>query len=124
MISPYNNHLLKPRRKELRTNQTEAERKLWFYLRNKKLNNLKFFRQYSVGGYILDFYSPKVRLAIELDGEDHKKDESIQYDKTRSGYLKNFDIQVIRFWNKEAEEDIERVIQQIINKITPSIPLT
>jgi len=63
-----NNPKLKTRRKKLRQNQTEAEKLLWSQLRNKRFYGVKFFRQYSIGHYILDFYSPAFRLAIELDG--------------------------------------------------------
>lgn len=89
---------------------------MWIYLRNKRLNGLKFFRQYSVGGYILDFYCPKIRLAIELDGSQHGESESVIYDKTRDEYLSLLDIKVIRFWNKEVIENINEVLTKIKQK--------
>ena len=61
----------KTRRRSLRKSSTDAERKLWSKLRNKQLAGLKFFRQYSVGPYILDFYCPTLRLDIEADGGQH-----------------------------------------------------
>jgi very-short-patch-repair endonuclease len=67
----YNKLILKPRRRELRQSTTPAEIKIWNIIRNRKINNLKFIRQYSVGFYILDFYCPKIRLAIEIDGGQH-----------------------------------------------------
>ena len=64
----YNKTGIKERRRELRKNQTDVERLLWKQIRNKNFFGLKFFRQYSVGAYIVDFYCPKLKLAIELDG--------------------------------------------------------
>ena len=62
----YNNPDLKKRRRDLRRNATEAEKRLWQRLKNKQMRGVRFLRQYSVGSYILDFYSPKKRLAIGL----------------------------------------------------------
>ena len=63
-----NNKILKERRRELRRNQTPAEKIVWTFLRSRHLSCLRFVRQYSLGPYILDFYCPKLKLAIELDG--------------------------------------------------------
>ena len=64
----YNDPSLKSTRRKLRNNQTNVERLLWNHLKNKQFYGLKFYRQYSIGKYILDFYSPELELAIELDG--------------------------------------------------------
>ncbi len=87
---------------------------MWQKIRDRKVNNLKFHRQYSVGPYILDFFCPQVRLAIELDGEQHK--DAIVYDKERESFLKNSDIKTIRFWNNEVFGDIEKVLDIIKRK--------
>ncbi|MFA4818914.1 MAG: DUF559 domain-containing protein [Patescibacteria group bacterium] len=68
MKNIYNNSILKKTRRILRKNQTTAEKIIWSKLRNKQVNNLKFYRQYSVSKYALDFYCPVARLAIEIDG--------------------------------------------------------
>jgi very-short-patch-repair endonuclease len=109
--------LLRGRRKELRAKETEAEEKLWLFIKNKEFHGLKFYRQYSVGGYILDFYCPKLRLGIELDGNQHKERETILYDKDREKYLGALSIRVIRFWNNEVINDIEKVLEKIILEI-------
>ena len=75
---------MKKRRQELRRNQTEAEKTLWSYLQNRQLYRMKFFRQYSIGPYFLDFYCPAMRLAVELDGGQHNQCESREYDAVRS----------------------------------------
>lgn len=109
----FNNKSLKNRRKELRTNQTDAEEKLWLFLKNKEFQGLKFFRQYSVGGYILDFYCPKLRIGVELDGSQHNKKEIKDYDKNRERILQASNIKIIRFWNDEVMRDVEKVLEKI-----------
>lgn len=107
----YNDQLQKSRRQELRKNQTKAEEILWQKIRNRQINNLKFTRQYSVGPYILDFFCPQIRFAIELDGEQHK--EAVEYDQERGFFLKDKDVRTIRFWNNEVIDDIENVLKII-----------
>jgi len=85
---------------------------IWGYLRNKQFYGLKFFRQYSVGPYILDFYCPRLRLGVELDGGQHAEEEIREYDMARSEYLRAQEIEVIRFWNNE------------VMKNPPNLPLT
>jgi len=72
----YNHKALRERRRELRNNQTPAEKLLWKYISKEKIKGLKFIRQYSAGPYILDFYCSKIRLAIELDGDSHTDPEA------------------------------------------------
>ena len=113
----YNNKTLKERRQELRNNQTEAEKVLWKYISKNKISGLRFLRQYSAGPYILDFYCPKIRLGIELDGNIHKEKENKIYDKDREKYLKSLDIKVIRFWDNEIFEHLKEVLDKLHNKI-------
>ena len=75
----YNKKALKERRRELRQNSTPAEKILWKLLRDSKLG-AKFRRQYSVGGYVLDFYCPKLKIAIELLGSVHLSKSAKLYD--------------------------------------------
>lgn len=123
MPSIYNKSIFRNRRRDLRTKQTRYEELLWYRLRNNQLDNHHFFRQYSVGPYILDFYCPKLRLAIEVDGDQHADPEAILYDQERELYLTGLDIKTIRFWNKEVMSDIEAVlkrIHEVILILTPS----
>ncbi|MDO8565250.1 MAG: endonuclease domain-containing protein [bacterium] len=101
---------LKERRVELRKNQTPEEALLWQKLRQRKLGP-KFKRQHSVGPYILDFYCPERRLAIELDGFQHVENKG--YDKERSNYLSDLGIKVVRFWNSEVSDNIDFVLSKI-----------
>src|SRR3989344_9347956 len=106
----YNDPKLKPRRKELRRDETPEEKALWDKLRRKNLGH-KFSRQYSAGPYILDFYCPEKRLAIELDGSHHL--ENKDYDVERDEYLLLNDIKVLRFWNREVNVNIDKVLERI-----------
>ena len=117
-----NDPTLKQRRQELRLNQTEAEKTLWVHLRNGKLCGMKFFRQYSVGPYILDFYCPAMKLAIEVDGGQHNQCESREYDGVRSEYLKAQGIYVMRFWNHEVLIDINSILNRIAERINQDNP--
>lgn len=114
----YNDPKLKPRRKELRHNETPEEKMLWDKLRRKNLG-YKFTRQYSVGPYILDFYCVKKRVAIELDGFYHLENKN--YDKERDEYLNMNDIKVLRFWNSQISANMNEVLEKIIKELS-SIP--
>ena len=118
-----NDPALKQRRRELRLNQTEAEKTLWKHLRNRQLYEMKFFRQFSVGPYVLDFYCPQLRLAIELDGGHHTDDDTRAYDAERSIYLLTQRIDVLRFWNHEVLQQTASVLHRIAEKVTPPNPL-
>lgn len=84
--------------------------------------NCKFYRQYSVGRYILDFYCPGVRVAIEIDGGQHNWVENQDLDAERTNYLNVQGINVIRFWNREVTDNLDGVLQKIGEVITPPTP--
>ncbi|MFA6273767.1 MAG: endonuclease domain-containing protein [Candidatus Paceibacterota bacterium] len=113
-----NKSRLLPRRRELRKNQTKQEEILWQYIRNRKLG-VKFKRQYSVGGYVLDFYCPEFKLVIEIDGNQHSKKEEVLYDEERTNFLKILGCNVLRFKNIEIEKNIEKVLSRI-RELKPS----
>ncbi|MFA5070711.1 MAG: endonuclease domain-containing protein [Patescibacteria group bacterium] len=77
-------------RRTLRHNMTEAEVFLWVRLKNRQVLGYKFRRQYSVGYFVIDFYCPKLKLAIEVDGLSHFTKDTIEYDKRREEYIKSF----------------------------------
>lgn len=120
MKTTRNAPILKQRRRELRRNQTEAENAFWAHVRNRQFRGLRFFRQYSVGPYVLDFYCPKMNIAVELDGGQHAWDESRKYDTLRAEYLKAHEIEVMRFWNNDVLQNIKGVLARIEEKITSS----
>jgi len=103
----------------LRRSQTPQETILWSKLRNNQLG-FKFKRQYSVGPYVLDFYCPLKKLAIEIDGSQHI--ENKEYDNQRSDYLDVFGIKVIRFWNNEINTNIDGVVLKIVTELNKPSP--
>jgi very-short-patch-repair endonuclease len=118
MMYHYNRNKERAKRKSLRNNPTEAERKLWQYLKGKQLLGVKLRRQYSVDTYILDFYAPKLKLAIEVDGATHfTTPEEKYYDENRTKYLKGFGIKILRFSNEDVYENIYGILQGIEQKI-------
>ena len=104
----------KSARKNLRNCSTSAEATLWKLIKDKQIDGLKFRRQHSVGSYILDFYCPKLRLDIELDGEVHSTSEAINYADIRARFLINEkDIWVIRFENRVVFENPSQIVEEI-----------
>jgi very-short-patch-repair endonuclease len=73
--------------RKLRRSQTEAEKKLWSIFRNRQLAGGKFRRQFSVGSFILDFYSPEFKLGVEADGGQHYEDKGKERDEMRAREL-------------------------------------
>jgi len=85
---------------------------------------MKFFRQYSIGPYIVDFYCPTVKLAVELDGGQHNQSDKRERDVAPSEYLKAQGVDVMRFWNNEVLLDIHSVLSELALKVTPLHPLS
>ena len=120
----FNKKSFKQRRRDLRKDLTEGEKKLWTKIRRRQVMGYKFQRQYGVGPYILDFYCPVIRFGIELDGGQHAEKSKIEYDEKREKYLKKFNSTLLRFWNDEVLKNIEGVLLKIIKTITPpNLPL-
>jgi very-short-patch-repair endonuclease len=99
--------------RELRQSSTKAEKILWEYLRNRKLDGLKFRRQHPIDKFIADFYCHEKKLVVELDGDVHDDKMNAQYDEARTYELKGSGIKVIRFRNNEVENDIVTVLRKI-----------
>jgi len=100
-------------RTELRKSLTPAEATLWSALRRSQLDGRKFRRQHSVGDYILDFYCPAERLAVELDGQVHRNERAELYDYERRLFLNHYGIKVIRFENFLVFDELEYVLFRI-----------
>jgi HrpA-like RNA helicase len=112
--------------RELRKNATDAENLLWQLLRRNQILGFSFRRQHPVGAYILDFYCHQIKLAIELDGGQHGEDNQRAHDEKRSAWLKSQHITVLRFWNNEALQNTEGVLQVLydwLSKKSPSLTL-
>ena len=109
----FNRIYLKKNRRRLRNNLTPAEATLWENLKNRQLEGKRFRRQFSVGNYILDFYCPEEKLAIELDGQGHYTIWGAIKDEKRLEFLIKQGIRVIRFENIVVFEDMESVLEEI-----------
>ena len=104
------------RAKALRKEMTPWERKLWYeFLRTRPE---KFYRQRTVGNYILDFYCPQHHLAVELDGGGHYEPTQTGYDQHRTDRLEQLGIQVLRFCNTDVTEHFGSVCEAIDGALT------
>jgi very-short-patch-repair endonuclease len=106
--------------RKLRNNLTDAEKHLWYYLRNKNLEGLKFRRQVILGKYIVDFICFEKRLIIEVDGGQHVDNK--QSDIVRDAWLESQGFRVLRFWNNEVLENRDGVILKILSVLQPPPP--
>ena len=103
----------KAQARRLRKQPTPSESKLWKLLRDRRLVDFKFRRQYSCGSYILDFYCAKAKLAIELDGGGHGLPRQRSKDEQRDQFLASREIKVLRFWNHKLHDEMESVLFEI-----------
>lgn len=112
MVLLYNPHL-KIAARELRTNMTESEKLVWSLIRGKKLCGVQFYRQKTIGPYIVDFYGPSVNLVIEIDGAHHLKKEILEQDQDRDAYLQALGLMVLRFSNFQVKNNMFKIAQAI-----------
>ncbi|MEX0752287.1 MAG: endonuclease domain-containing protein [Xanthobacteraceae bacterium] len=99
--------------KRLRRNQTDAERLLWFRLRDRRLEGLKFKRQVPIYEYVVDFCCSDARLIVELDGSQHAV--RTRSDAARTKRLEELGYLVLRFWNNDVLSNIDGVLETIVS---------
>jgi very-short-patch-repair endonuclease len=97
----------------LRKNATRCERILWRHLRSRNFAGYKFRRQHPIDPYVLDFYCPALKLAIELDGSGHGYSLREKRDQIREQFLARQGIAVVRFWNHQIQGELDSVLQAI-----------
>ena len=100
---------------------TPAEMFLWSRIRKKQVSDCWFYRQKTIGEYIADFYRPRAKLVIEVDGGHHQSKATREYDRVRKDFLYGLGIQVMRFTNQEVLTDINKVIKDIQEKLSSTI---
>jgi very-short-patch-repair endonuclease len=100
MTKHYNKKSEQEKRRILRKNMTYCEKIVWLHLKKRQLG-YRFLRQYSVDHFVIDFYCPELKLAVELDGDVHEIPEQKEYDTDRQKYLEKFGIKFIRIKNEE-----------------------
>jgi very-short-patch-repair endonuclease len=122
---PYERRLKKNAR-ALRSNMTEAEQKLWYRLRRKQINGWQFYRQKSLGPYIVDFYCPAACLVVEVDGSQHFDIGDAQLDQIRDKFLDWLGLRVLRFDNRQVLLETDAVVEVIagFRQIPPSPPFS
>jgi len=99
-----------------RTNPTQAELTIWREILRKRLfARFKFLRQKPIGGYIVDFYCSELRLVVEIDGDSHA--ETVEYDRERTKFLNSLGLQVIRYTNNEALNNLEDVYDDLMRQL-------
>ena len=97
----------------LRKKATEPERIVWRHLRNRNFAGHKFRRQHPFEDYVLDFYCPSAKLAIESDGGGYNYQVGQIRDRTRSEFLATEGIIVLRFWNHQIRWELDSVLRAI-----------
>ncbi|MBI2326298.1 DUF559 domain-containing protein [Candidatus Collierbacteria bacterium] len=102
------------KRRLLRDNATTAETVLWSQIRNKKLNGLKFRRQFSINNYVVDFYCSRLKLAVEIDDSVHKQKRVQKMDKIRQEQIESLGITFLRFTNVEIINEISKIKERIL----------
>lgn len=95
--------------RKLRQKPTDAEKRLWRLLRDRRFADFKFRRQYACGIYFLDFYCATAKLAVELDGGGHGFPDQRAKDEKRNAFLASKGIQVLRFWNHQMHDELESI---------------
>jgi len=124
MTKHFNKPSEKEKRRKLRQYQTRAEELVWRFLRSRQLLGFKFKRQYSIDHFVIDFYCPELKLAVEIDGVSHSVPGKKQYDIKRERYLEKFNINFIRIKDEELfgnpnkafmkiEEGVKRLREKI-----------
>ena len=117
MTKLYNKTSELQKRRTLRNNITPAETKIWAKLKGRQLEDCKFRRQYSIGAFVVDFYAPELKLAIEIDGDSHFHPDAIEYDRERQLFLEAKGTYVVRFTNEQVYQQLDEVVEAIAQKI-------
>jgi very-short-patch-repair endonuclease len=111
----YGRHLKKYSRR-LRNEMTDAERLLWSKVRRKQLKGFQVYRQKPIGRFVVDFYCPKAKLVIELDGGQHYSEAIQAKDESRDRYMERVGLKVLRFSDKEVFANLPGVLEEIWNR--------
>ena len=101
--------------RRLRRNQTDAERVLWFRLRDRRFFGFKFRRQAAINQFIVDFCCPDAKLIVEIDGGQHA--EQIEQDANRTTILEAMGYVVLRFWSNDVMRNLEGVLEEIVRTL-------
>ena len=109
---------LKDKARQLRKNLTDSEKALWSRLRNKQFLGIQFYRQKPIGEHIVDFFAPRAKLVVEVDGSQHMVGDYVQKDRIRDAYLASLGLKVLRFNSREVLKESDAVVEAIYGMIT------
>jgi very-short-patch-repair endonuclease len=101
----------------LRSNMTDAERRLWSRIRRKQIGSLTFLRQKIIGDYIVDFYCHDARLMVEIDGSQHQSGIGEQKDITRDKYLIDRGFIILRFNDHDVLQNTDGAVTAILEAV-------
>lgn len=113
---------LKPFSRRLRLDMTDAEQCLWARLRRQQLMNVQFYRQKPIGSFIADFYVPRVKLVVEVDGGQHFDASHKARDAKRTAYFAQLELHVLRFDNRQVLCETDAVVETIYAAILERVP--
>lgn len=106
---------------QLRRNLTDSEAALWSRLRNKQLLGVQFYRQKPIGEHIVDFFAPRARLVVEVDGSQHLGGDHALKDRNRDGYLVSLGLKVLRFNSREVLKESNAVVEAIYRAVSEQL---
>ena len=117
---------LKDKVRQLRRNLTDSERTLWSRLRSKQVLGIQFYRQKPIGEHIVDFFAPRAKWVVEVDGSQHMGADPAQIDRRRDRYLASLGLRVLRFSSREVLKEsnavIEAIYRALIGQLNTEIP--
>ena len=99
--------------RKLRNTMTEAENLIWSKIRRRQLKGYQFYRQKIIGNFIVDFYCPKAKLVVEIDGGHHYIEETIKKDRKRADYIIANGLKILRFSDTEVFKNLQGVLERI-----------
>lgn len=108
---------LKQIARTLRANMTNSEQALWTQLRGKQLKGIQFYRQRPIGNAIVDFFAPKAKLVVEVDGSQHFSSGNIKKDERRSAELEKQGLRILRFNNLQVLQELDAVVEVIFQAL-------
>ena len=117
MTRLFNRKYQKPIRQRLRNEAPEAERVLWSKLKQSQLLGFKFRKQQGIARYVVDFYCPQCKLAIEIDGATHSTPQEKRRDMVRQEFIEREGVHFLRFTNADVYENLEWVLETIADDL-------
>ncbi|PTQ88026.1 endonuclease domain-containing protein [Nitrosomonas ureae] len=114
---------LKPFARNLRSNLTDAEQRLWSKLRRKQILGVQFYRQKPLANYIVDFYCAAANLVIELDGSQHFEPDHQASDSERDRILELLGLRVLRFDNRQVMQELDAVMRVVFEAVEKGVLL-